>query len=216
MPNGTRKKRPSQRGVQAIFTPRTDWKGKAQLATGVLGLLAGVGLWTLLIRPAGGPLGGFQGDNASYMALLVPTAFLLVAGGAGLCTYFLVVRRTRREYYRLESSLYRLEALVGAKGGEGSSMILDADLAERKTFKLQVSKSLAAALTEGVLLIILYYGLVAEYKSNVHMQEWVRANIPFGNYLLNDLAVVLLAGSMLAVLIFQIFLRRFSKANRRD
>lgn len=170
----------------------------------------------MLIQPAGGPVGALQASTASSVALLVPTAFLLVVAGAGFCTYFLVVRRARQEYYRLESSLYRLEALVGAKDGGPSSMFLGPDLPERKTFRLRVSKSLAAALIEGVLLLVVYYGLVGEYKSNVHMQEWVRSNIPLGSFVLNDLAVVSLAGLMLAVLIAQMVLRRSSKGIRQD
>ncbi len=184
---------------------------------GILFLIAGVSFWTLLAQPTSGLGGALQLNTASYAALLVPTAFLLVAGGAGLCTYFLVVRRTRQEYYRLESSLYRLEALVGAKDpGQPSMLGVIPELRERRTFKLQVSKSLAAALAEGVLLIILYYGLVAEYKSNVHMQEWVLANVPLGKYVLNDLAVVSLAGLMMTILLVQIVRRGFPKTTRPD
>src|SRR3990170_3295344 len=78
----------------------------------------------------------------------------------------------------------------------------DVKLSEGHTSPVRISKSLAVALVEGVLLILLYGGLVAEYKSNIHMQEWVRTNIAFGGYFLNEVAILLQAAALSGVLVF--------------
>ena len=70
-----------------------------------------------------------------------------------------------------------------------------------------VSKSVAIALVEAVLLIIIYGGLVREYASNVNMQNWVQTNFAPGIYFLNYNAVLVLAG-LLGVLIFQLLPRK--------
>jgi hypothetical protein len=212
-----RRRRPAQKGVQAVFTPSNNWKGRAQLTLGLVAIGAGTAAWTYTTRALGGSgLGNLIPWNASASAILLPISIPLLISGVGLCTYCLAMRRTWRASNRIESALYELEALVGQKNGvPGSSQdpgaLPDGKLSRKPRFGL-VSKALAIALVEAVVLIVIYGGLVQEYASNVNMQNWVRANFAPGSYLLNYNAVLVLAG-LLGVLIFQLLPRRL-QANR--
>jgi len=205
-----------QKGVQAVFTPSTNWKGRAQLTLGLITISAGTASWIYTNRALGGfGLGNLIPWNASASALLLPISIPLLIGGVGVCTYFLAMRRTWRASNRIESALYELEALVGQKNVAPGSSLDGRGFPEVKTrkrsFRLPslsvVSKSVAIALVEAVLLIVIYGGLVREYASNVNMQNWVQANFALGSYFLNYNAVLVLAG-LLGVLIFQLLPRK--------
>jgi hypothetical protein len=206
-----RKRRPAQKGVQAVFTPSNNWKGKAQATLGLSAIGAGTAAWTYTTRGLGGfGLGSIIPWNASASAILLPISIPLLIGGVGLCTYYLAMRRTWRASNRIESALYELEALVGQKNGApgpstDKGALPDVKAARKSRFGL-VSKALTIALAEAVVLILIYGGLVQEYSSNVNMQNWVRANFAPGSYLLNYNAVLVLAG-LLGVLIFQLLPR---------
>jgi len=142
--------------------------------------------------------------------MLVLVALPLVTGGAGLCTYVLVVRRTRQEYSRIESAIIKLEALVGPKDEtpEPASTVPVQGPSNRRTFGFKLSKGWAVALVEAALLVILYGGLVAEYRSNVYFQQWIRANLPFGRLFFDGVSVLFLAEVSLGILFAQWILRR--------
>ena len=219
-----RKRRPAQKGVQAVFTPSTNWKGRAQLTLGLIAIGAGTASWTYTTRALGGfGLGNLIPWNETASALLLPISIPLLIGGIGLCTYFLAMRRTWRASNRIESALYELETLVGQKNA-GQGFALDGGaVPEAKTKKRSshlpslsvVSNSVAIALVEAVLLIIIYGGLVREYASNVNMQSWVQANFALASYFLNYNAVLVLAG-LLGVLIFQLLPRRVQSTKLHD
>ena len=211
-----RKRRPAQKGIQAVFTPSTNWKGRAQLTLGLIAMGAGTASWAYTTRALGGfGPGNLIPWNETASALLLPISIPLLIGGVGLCTYFLAMRRTWRASNRIESALYELEALVGQRNAVPGSSLYAGAVNEAKTKKSSlhlpsfnlVSKALAIALVKAVLLIIIYGGLVQEYASNVNMQNWVRANFAPGGYLLNYNAVLVLAG-LLGVLIFQLLPRK--------
>ncbi len=219
-----RKRRPAQKGVQAVFTPINNWKVKAQLTLGLVAIGAGTAAWTYTTRAfVGLGLGNPIPWNASASAILLPISIPLLIGGVGLCTYYLAMRRTWRASSRIESALYELETLVGQRNVvQGSAVVAGAlpDAGKPKkhspnlpSFNL-VSKALGIALVEAVLLIIIYGGLVQEYTSNVNMRNWVRANFAPGSYLLNYNAVLVVAG-LLGVLIFQLLPRTFKQRNSR-
>jgi hypothetical protein len=207
-----RKRRPAQKGVQAVFTPKNDWKGRAQLALGLAAIAAGAVAWTYTTRAFEGlGLGSPIPYDASASAIFLPLSIPLLIGGVGLCTYYVAMRRTWRASSRIESALYELEALVSQRNGvPGSSpepaALPDVKAAGKPRFGL-LSKALTFALVEAVLLIVIYGGLVQEYTSNVNMQNWVQANFAPGSYFLNYNAVLVLAG-LLGVLIFQLLPRR--------
>lgn len=142
--------------------------------------------------------------------MLVLVALPLVIAGAGLCTYVLIVRRTRQEYSRIESAIYRLESLVGPKDGNSEPALTGPVQGpnNRRTSRFRLSKSWAVALVEAALLVILYGGLVAEYRSNVYFQEWVRANLPFGPVFFDGVSVLFLAEVATGVLVAQWILRK--------
>ena len=148
--------------------------------------------------------------SASSSFILVLVALPLLTGVAGLCTYVLLVRRTRQEYSRIESAIIKLEALVGPKDEtpEPASTVPVQGPRNRQTFRFKLSKGWAVALVEAALLVILYGGLVAEYRSNVYFQEWVRANLPFGPLFFDGASVLFLAEVATGVFLAQWILRK--------
>ena len=220
MSTGVKRRRKSaQKGVQAVFTPSNNWKGRAQASLGLIAIGGGTAAWTYTTRELGGfGLGSLVPYDTSASAILLPISIPLLMGGVGLCTYYLAVRRTWRASSRIESALYELESLVGQKNGAPGSLpdpgTLPGVKAGKSRFGL-VSKALSMALVEAVILILIYGGLVREYASNVNMQNWVRANFALGSYLLNYNAVLVLAG-LLGVLIFQLLPRKIRSKSPRN
>ncbi len=206
-----RKRRPAQKGVQAVFTPDAGWKGRAQVALGLIAIGIGAGAWSYSARGLGGlGLGNLIPWNSSVSSFLLPVSIPLLIGGVGLCTYYLAMRRTWRASSRIESALYELEALLEKKNSSPDSpvdagVVLGVKPIGRKSFHLP--KVLAIALVEAIVMLIIYSGLVQEYGSNVNMQNWVQANFAPGGYLLNYYGVLILAG-LLGVTIFQLLPRR--------
>ena len=207
-----RRRRSAQKGVQAVFTPTNDWKGRAQIILGLAAIVAGAASWTYTTRALNGV--GFDGLipwNKSAPAILLPISIPLLIGGVGLCTYYLAMRRTWRARNRIESALLELEALVGQTNPNlGTSVdarpAREMKIARKLGFDLG-SRTLAIALVEAVILVIIYSGLVQEYVSNINMQNWVQANFAPGSYLLNYYMVLILAG-LLGMLIFRLLPRR--------
>jgi len=210
-----RKRRPAQKGVQAVFTSEASWKVRAQLALGLIAIGVGTGAWSYSARGfVGLGLGNLIPWDASVSAFLLPVSIPLLIGGVGLCTYYLAMRRTWQTSSRIESALYELEALMEKKNSPDSDVkagiVMEAKLMGRRSFHLP--KVLAIALVEAIVMIIIYSGLVREYGSNVEMQDWVQANFAPGGYLLNYYGVLIVAG-LLGVAIFQLIPRRL-QSNR--
>ncbi len=226
MANGVqRRRKPAQNGVQAIFTQDADQKGKALGILGMIAMGAGAALWLWTVFA----LRGFTGqvvlmDTVSSSLTFVSLAVLLIVGGVGLSTYRLAVQRTKRENYKIASAIFKLDEPAGPKeAAPNTSLPSDQDPA---SFDTQVSrpgfpKALALAAIEGLVLILLYTGLLAEYRSNIHMQEWVRANVAvfgigFGEYLLNDIALMLVTATLSAALVFQWRLKKNGKESLQN
>jgi len=206
-----RKRRPAQKGVQAVFTPDTGWKGRAQVAIGLITIGIGAVAWVYSTRGLRGlGLSDQIPWDSSVSAFLLPLSIPLLIGGVGLCTYYLAMRRTWRASSRIESALYELEVLVGQKSTSPESPAVVGVVMEAKrtgrSFGLP-SKALSIALIEAIAMIIIYGGLVREYSSNVNMQNWVRTNFALGDYFLNYYGVLILAG-LLGVAIFRLIPRR--------
>ena len=207
-----RKRRPAQKGVQAVFTPDAGWKGRAQVAIGLITIGIGAVAWVYSTRGLRGlGLSDQIPWDSSVSAFLLPLSIPLLIGGVGVCTYYLAMRRTWRASSRIESALYELEVLVGQKSTSQESpavvgVVMEAKQAGRKWFVLP-SRALSIALVEAIVMIIIYGGLVQEYSSNVNMRSWVRANFALGGYFLNYYGVLILAG-LLGVAIVQLIPRR--------
>ena len=206
-----RKRRPAQKGVQAVFTPDTGWKGRAQVAIGLITIGIGAVAWVYSTRGLRGlGLSDQIPWDSSVSAFLLPLSIPLLIGGVGLCTYYLAMRRTWRASSRIESALFELEVLVGQKSTSPESPAVVGVVMEAKrtgrSFGLP-SKALSIALIEAIAMIIIYGGLVREYSSNVNMQNWVRTNFALGDYFLNYYGVLILAG-LLGVAIFRLIPRR--------
>jgi hypothetical protein len=198
--------------VQAVFTPRNDWRGKSQLALGLASIITGAGAWMYASKEIGSVgLGSVIPWNSTASALLLPISIPLLIGGVGLSTYCFAMRRTWRASNRIESALYELEALVGQKNGLGESSLgpetsSNGTPPKKARFNLG-SNTLAFALAEAIILLMMYSGLVQEYTSNLNMQNWVRTNFAPGIYLLSFNAVLALAG-ILGISIFQLLPRK--------
>ncbi|TMI58579.1 hypothetical protein E6H14_05010 [Candidatus Bathyarchaeota archaeon] len=207
-----RKRRPAQKGVQAVFTPDASWKGRAQVALGLIAIGVGTVAWVYSTRGLGGlGLGDHIPWDSSASAFLLRLSVPLLMVGVGLRTYYVAMRRTWRASSRIESALYELEVLVGQKSTSQESpavvgAVMEAKHAGRKSFGLP-SKTLSIALVEAIVMIIIYVGLVQEYSSNVNMQTWIRANFALGSYFLNYYGMLILAG-LLGVAIFRLIPRR--------
>ena len=205
-----RKRRPAQKGVQAVFTVDTDWKGRAQIAVGLIAIGFGTAGWAYSARGLGElGLGNPIPWASSVSAFLLPVSLPLLIGGVGLCTYYFTMRRTWRASSLIESALYELEALVVQRslsaGFPESGTAIEAKPVGRREFHLP-SKALSIVLVESVVMIVMYGGLVQEYGSNVNMRNWVQANFALGGYLLNYYGVLVLAG-ILGVVLFELLPR---------
>ena len=206
------RRKAAKKDVQAVFTPGSNWKERSQAIIGLAAIGAGAASWTYTTRVFGGSgLGNLVAWNASASAILLPVSIPLLIGGVGLCTYYFAMRRTWRASNRIESALLELEALVSQKNATSSPWldqrtVPDAKTAIRLRFDF-LPRTLAIALVEAVLLVIIYSGLVQEYVSNVNMRNWVQANFAPGIYLLNYYVVFILAG-LLGMLIFRLLPRK--------
>jgi hypothetical protein len=211
--NGVKKRRkPAQKGVQAVFTPGSNWKGTAQIVLGLGAIGAGSAAWIYTTRSFGRlGFGGLIPWDASLSAILLPISIPLLIGGVGLCTYYLAMRRTWRASNRIESALLEMEALVGQKNANSDPWLNSGTVQGRKRPRRLrfdfLSKTLAIALVEAVIMVIIYGGLVQEYVANVNMQNWVKTNFAPGIYLLNYYVVLILAG-LLGMLIFRFLPRK--------
>src|SRR5262245_46486620 len=200
MANGTRKRKPVQAGVEAIFTHESDWRGKISASFGVFGAVAGSALWIWLIT------------QESSSLSLVSVSMLLVITGVGLCMYSLAIRRTRQETDRLRSALYELEVLPEPKTvlSDQSAETPNGDYRNGNGTTRRGSKILGVVITETVVLILFYGGLVHEYVSNVNMQQWIQSNIWPASFILNYNAFFLVIGGLLGTTIFQVLGKKTS------
>ena len=201
MPNGKRRRKPAQNGVQAIFTNEDGWLVKTAGALAAVTVLAGSGFWAWLAF------------KASTSLTLVSLSLILVVVGVASGAYSLAVRHGRHENDRIRSALYELEVLAEPRIG---LKVPDSDLEDNDVTRSEVgaphrfSKTLAIAVAEAVVLITIYSGLVEEYAANQYMQNWVRTNISLGAYALNFNAVFVLVGTLAGTLAFRL---RFGRQN---
>ncbi len=197
--------------MQAIFTPASDFRGKVEVVVG--GLLIGLGgfFWAASLRSFSDAVSiGILPDTGGLLTFFQPLAIVLVTGGVGLCTYSLAVRRARQDNYRIEAAVYELQTLVEGKTGllsPGPEARPLAKASVSRGHRFHFSKAFAAALVEGILLVLAYSGLVQEYNSNLNMQRWVRTNFGIAGYVLSYNTVLLLVAGLLGYLIFQLATR---------
>lgn len=199
MANRTRKRKPVQAGVDAIFTRENSRRGDAAAILGVVGIGAGACFWawSILLESASLPL--------------VSLSMLLVISGVGLCMYSLAVNRTRQETERLRSALYELDVLAEPKNAPTEFAVDPPSNGEPRTGNGQAhhrSKTFGIVIAETIVLVIFYSGLVQEYVSNVNMQQWVKASIWPAAYILNYNALFLVIGGLLGTATFQLLTRK--------
>jgi hypothetical protein len=202
--NGTkRKKRQAQNGVQAIFTEDNSKREKTQAIVGLIVTIAGSLIWSWAIQ-------------VSAPITLVSLGMLLTIAGVSLSAYSLAIMRTSQETKGIRSALYRLESLVEPRSEPGAPLVpsaIGSGTARGKMMQERFPKTLAVALVEAVMLIIVYSGLVHEYAQNVNMQEWVHVNASLGGYILNYQAVFVATGTLLGAVVFQLRVGREARTD---
>jgi len=189
-----RKKRQAQNGVQAIFTEANNQRERTQAIVGLIVTITGSLIWSWAIQ------------TLASMTL-ISFGLLLTIAGVSLSAYSLAIMKTSRETKGIRSALYRLESLVEPRNEPEAPVVpstIGSGTVRDKTTHGGFPKTLAVALVEAVMLIIAYSGLVHEYAHNVNMQEWVRANVSLGGYLLNYQAVFVVTGTLLGAVVFQL------------
>ncbi len=199
MANRSRRRKPVQAGVEAIFTAETNWRGKVAAVLGVIGLATGSVFWAWLI---------IQGSSS---LTLVSASMLMIISGAAFCMYSLAIRKSRQETDRLRSALYELDVLTEPKNGSSEQSVQPRANGETRiengTTRFR-SKTFGVVIAETVVLIIFYGGLVQEYASNINMQQWVRTNIWPAAFVLNYNALFLVLGGLLGTAVFQLLGRK--------
>lgn len=169
----------------------------------------GVGFWIWPIQALRSQSGGFaQADIMLRSLVLIFLATQLTTVGVAFYAYSLSMRKAREEDEETESTLDRLEALLNKqnRGSSGSTptVRLGLDSLRRGRPRQSISMVHLLAVVEGIAVLLLYGWLVAEFKANLYMQGWVRNNIPWAAYLLNDYFLVLLVGLLAGILLSQL------------
>ena len=215
MANGTQRRRGTGRkGVHAIFTSEDDRSEDGPAVVGVLIAGIGVGLWLL----AAGLFGPFTEVPLTSGIVLRSTTvlssgMLFLVGGVAICTYSLLVRRTRRERDRQESAIYELEESTDSSDeliGPVRKNVPDEPPSGRSAHR-NISKTAAVALVQSLMMIGLYGLLVQEYNSNLNMRGWIHTNFILGDYILNYDGLLVAAGVLGVVMFHFLPGRRFSE-----
>lgn len=189
------KKAASQKGIHALFTPKRDRSrrnGALGLAVATIGTLAWA--WALLIftRSVGTI---FPVDPTIQSIALLSTALPLIAVGSTTFAYSHASRRLRTEEDGPDSLAQDIEEFE--RGREKPSSLPDIgfrnDLAAKTVPRLRV-----LVIFEGLIIVLLYLGLLREYDASVYMRGWVQANIPLASIVLNDNVLFLTIGILLA------------------
>jgi len=199
MASRSRKRKPVQAGVDAIFTKESNVRRNIAATGGALGLVSGAVFWA-------------WSEFLGYPSLaLVSLSMLMVIAGVALCMYSLAIKMTRQETNRLRSALYDLELLSEPK--------IDPVESDQEPYPNGLSrignglphhrsKTVGLVIAETFFLVVFYAGLVQEYVSNVNMQQWVRASIWPAAFILNYNALFLVVGGLLGTGTFQLLTRK--------
>lgn len=165
----------------------------------------GVMFWIWPIQILRSQAGGFtQADGMLRSLFFIFLATQLTTVGVAFYAYSLSTRLRSREEEDAESALDKLEALLTEQKRNGSGVTptirLDLESLRSSSSKGGIARVHILAVTEGVMVLLLYGWLVQEFESNVHMQGWVRNNLPFLGYLLNGYALFLMVGLLGGIL----------------
>ena len=154
-------------------------------------------------------LRSLAGQSVRADALASSIGYLLLGSqlaivGVAFYAYSLWKKRSVDEFEELDSTLDRIEAITrGQKGTTSKKTAPTIQLpSPMKTKPLSKFSGLhLLALLEGFGLVVLLGWLVAEFKSNAYMQQWVGANMTWGTYILNDYFLILALGVLTGITI---------------
>ena len=196
---------------KGLTKPRDRIRALKSKLIDILGVaLVGVGvsLWIWPIQTLRSQAGGVAQANAILVSLVfIFLATQLTTVGVAFYAYSLSQRRAREDDEEIESTLDRLEALLNEKrSGPGSTPTIrfDFDSLRRNSSRHRLSKIHLLAVIEGIAVLLLYGWLVAEFKSNQHLTEWVLSSLPWAIYFLNDYFLFLLIGLLTGILLSQL------------
>lgn len=153
------------------------------------------------------------GEVAQANEILKSLVFIFLATqlttvGVAFYAYSLSTRSRNREEEEAESALDRLESLLteqkGTSPGVTPTIHLDLESLRPDSSKRGITRVHLLAVTEGIMVLLLYGWLVQEFEANLHMQGWVRNNLPFLTYLLNGYAFFLMVGLLAGILVSEL------------
>ena len=197
-----RRNGPSQKGVHALFTaPKEKRKGRTE-ALGLVTALLGTAVWIWALAVF---LGDTQPilmvDRTSSSIMLLSLAVPLIAVGSTTFAYSRVTRHT--EDVDPSSLAREVEALTTPRSaGQQSYLPAKQDVGRTGAELL--------AIAEGVMIVMLYGGLLREYDSSIYMREWVQNNLPIATFALNDNIFFLVIGAIIATIAIHLLSRKAS------
>ncbi len=168
--------------------------------------------WPLeILRTQQGNL--LQTGSFSSMLLYIFFASQLTTVGVAFYAYSLYSRKTKENTEDIESTLDQLEAFLEKSAKPGKPLPrLDLASLRGAAAPSRFTRMHLLAFVEGLFALLLYGWLVAEYDANTFMQTWVRVNVPWVAYLLNEAVLLVLAGLFVGFLLSQ--LKVFGKLRR--
>ena len=168
--------------MDAIFTPPKKQMDDRFLV-GIAGIVVGVALWTTVSLDSIYPRFFGVSEISSYSSLvLFSFGVILVISGAGISMTYYPFSSTR-------------ESTIGTLSQSYSE--LETSILSSTNLKYGLISFIQSSLA-----IALYSGLADEYHSNPSMQEWIHANLPLGQILLERESVLVVA-ALLGLAIIQ-------------
>lgn len=189
------RKSSSQRGIHSLFTPKPD-RSRRNGALGLVVVSIGTLTWAWALLIFTGSVGTLLPIDRTIESIgLLTTALPVIAIGSTTFAYSHASRRVRDEEGSTGSLAEEVEAFE--RGRDKPSSLPDIGF-RHESSRRKVSGLRIVAFFEGLVIILLYLGLLREYDSSVYMREWVQSNMPLASILLNDNVLFLTIGILLA------------------
>jgi hypothetical protein len=176
--------------VDAIFTPAREQRD-ARFVVGLMGIVAGIALWTTVILYSLYPTLFGASEISFYLSMVLSTLGLtLVISGAGICLTYSIFR-----------PVYEGSVIADTESVPMNRAVLSDDVTAlqdhegpqagiRSSYNMRFG--LFAFIMSSVILV-LYSGMADEYQSNSSMRKWVSSVFPYGQLVLSWEAVLVSA-----------------------
>lgn len=185
-------KRLGRRGVDAIFTPDKGQRN-ARFLVGLVAIVIGIVLWTIITLDYRYPKLFGTSEISTYLStVLASLGLTFVISGSGICLSYSIFNPI---YENIEVTdtvdLSRNWSALKEHGRRHAGVL------SSNNVKLGL-----VAFIQSSLALVLYSGLVDEYRSNISMQQWVSSIFPYGQFVLSWEAI-LVASALFGILVIQ-------------